>query len=464
MTHIVVWNPHSQPAQQVIELTLDLPAGQYPAQVVGPDGEVCAFGWTESGVFSLLPEVPPVGYATYTLDLSDQPPTGDSLARTTPGDLIRSMTGDTLMIENGQIIWNHQGIAIPDVLRFFDSGDAGDTYNYSPPDPDIMVQAQLTGTISVEHAPLYERLTFRHRMRIAPELDANRGRDRGVRLMELSTTATFYDHMPGLYFRTTFENAAGDHRLRAHLRTGIASETVLADAAFALVERPVVVPGPEIPPEGQANIEGVMSTHPMQNLCAVLEGENTVALMARGLPEFQAIPEDDQTTLALTLLRAVGWLSRDDLRTRTGSVGPMLAVPGAQCLRPMATEYALVSLEDGNPADLLRLGQAYRAPLPAYQYDHPPEQRSYSYLSVEGDRVVMTALKPPQEGEGWLVRLLNPTDEPAEAMLIAHARLSGAELVTLAEEAQAEFELENPEQVHLTLEPHKITTLRLRFQ
>jgi alpha-mannosidase len=142
----------------------------------------------------------------------------------------------------------------------------------------------------------------------------------------------------------------------------------------------------------------------------------------------------------------------------------MLAVPGAQCLRPMATEYALVSLEDGNPADLLRLGQAYRAPLPAYQYDHPPEQRSYSYLSVEGDRVVMTALKPPQEGEGWLVRLLNPTDEPAEATLIAHARLSGAELVTLAEEAQAEFELENPEQVHLTLEPHKITTLRLRFQ
>lgn len=45
VTHIVVWNPHSLPAQEVIELRLDLPPGQYPAQVVGrTEKRVCSAG------------------------------------------------------------------------------------------------------------------------------------------------------------------------------------------------------------------------------------------------------------------------------------------------------------------------------------------------------------------------------------------------------------------------------------
>ena len=37
-------------------------------------------------------------------------------------------------------------------------------------------------------------------------------------------------------------------------------------------------------------------------------------------------------TLGLTLLRCVGWLSRDDLSTRYKHAGPGLETPGAQCL------------------------------------------------------------------------------------------------------------------------------------
>jgi hypothetical protein len=35
--------------------------------------------------------------------------------------------------------------------------------------------------------------------------------------------------------------------------------------------------------------------------------------------------------IALTLLRCVGWLSRDDLSTRRGHAGPYMATPGASC-------------------------------------------------------------------------------------------------------------------------------------
>ena len=48
---------------------------------------------------------------------------------------------------------------------------------------------------------------------------------------------------------------------------------------------------------------------------------------SRGLREAGVSP---QGTIAITLLRCFGWLSRSDLLTRKGGAGPMLATPGGQ--------------------------------------------------------------------------------------------------------------------------------------
>src|SRR5204863_408878 len=52
-------------------------------------------------------------------------------------------------------------------------------------------------------------------------------------------------------------------------------------------------------------------------------------------------PSTRRVRLALALLRAVGWLSRDDLITRTGHAGPALETPGAQVLGDHRFRYSL---------------------------------------------------------------------------------------------------------------------------
>ncbi|GAG69611.1 unnamed protein product, partial [marine sediment metagenome] len=48
------------------------------------------------------------------------------------------------------------------------------------------------------------------------------------------------------------------------------------------------------------------------------------------MPEYEIIP--DNNTIALTLVRSVGWLSRGDLEYKKGNAGPSFATPEAQCL------------------------------------------------------------------------------------------------------------------------------------
>jgi hypothetical protein len=52
----------------------------------------------------------------------------------------------------------------------------------------------------------------------------------------------------------------------------------------------------------------------------------------------------DGGTIGITLIRAVGWLSRGDLRERRGHAGPELETPTAQCIGPQRFRYCVVPL------------------------------------------------------------------------------------------------------------------------
>src|SRR4029453_16857603 len=111
--------------------------------------------------------------------------------------------------------------------------------------------------------------------------------------------------------------------------------TVLAESAFALLERSARPAsngaGWREPPIPTQHTRGV-----------VVAGSAGVA--GRGLPEYEALAGADGLTnaIALTLLRCVGWLSRDDLTTRSGHAGPALPVEDAQCLGEHHFQYALL--------------------------------------------------------------------------------------------------------------------------
>ncbi len=462
-TYVVVWNSHNWPVEQVVFVRLTLPPGRFPAAVVAPDGDEVVFGW-EDGVLGFTAGVPAVGYATYHIRLADAPTHIPVSA--TAGDSIGA-----LFVQYGKLVWHTGDNLIEDVVSFHDGGDTGDVYNYSPPSPDLVVRADLLPDTVVETGPLFQRLVMRHQLRVAPQLDANRQRLRGDHILNLTTTATRYTTMPDIHFRTTFDNTVRDHRLRAHIRTGVASESVLSDTPFGLVPRPVAVEGTRYP--NQPNVEGVINTHPVQSLAAVMDAQRARALLVQGLPEVEALWQSDQTTLALTLVRSVGWLSRDDLRTRTAAVAPSLAVPGAQCQRTIQADYAMVTTPPGDAAALLRAGMVYNAPLQAFQYDAPPDKLACSYLSIisnrgsgaasDGEGAIMTAFKPPEQGKGWIVRLFNPHERPVEVWITPNHHPDTVQQVTMAEDSRSYLHMDANGGVQMTIAPHEITTLRLTF-
>ena len=468
VTYVMVWNGHNWPVEQIIEIPLHLPDGYYPSRVrtPGDDTSEQIFSWREpsesdphgvSGTLIFLANAPGIGYATYTVELSDKEPESHHFSRIVENRSIGNVAGETLRVEQDKLIWTRaNGTEIKDLLQFFDGGDAGDSYQYQKPSVDVVAKAQLVDDVHVVSSPLFERLVINHRMRIATGLEADGKRKRGLRLLELKTTATFYDHVPGLYLKTTFTNTARDHRLRAHIQTGIDSDTVLTNSAFIVDQH------------------DVNTLHDMKTLSTVQNQEDALAVMGRGLPEIESITEHNQVTLALTLLRAVGHLSKDGILEREVAPAPSVMTPNAQCERTMTAEYGIIALPPNDNAAIIRTARMFESPLQAFQYDTRPERPRRSYLSIvsdlsiggesDGDGAIVTAFKPPLKGRGWVVRLYNPHDKRAvEVFVTPHIRPEQVYLLTMAEETLQFIETDGNGRVLVQIEPQQIITLKFVF-
>ncbi len=135
---------------------------------------------------------------------------------------------------------------------------------------------------------------------------------------------------------TSFVNPSKDHRLRVHLPLPAPARTSLAESAFAVVERGLTA-------EGRADEFG-LPTAPARRF--VSAGGLTV--VHDGVCEYELVditstPEGDAAgTIALTVLRATGMLSRLGMAYRPFPAGPLTPVEGLQMTgRHVSLSYAL---------------------------------------------------------------------------------------------------------------------------
>jgi alpha-mannosidase len=133
-------------------------------------------------------------------------------------------------------------------------------------------------------------------------------------------------------------------------------------------------------------------------------------VLAPGLPEAAF----EQGDLDLTVVRAVGWMSRPDLRTRPGRASPAIPVPAAQLGR---IEARISLLPDpGTPAERWRESTSGSRPVIVTAAGAVPlVAAGVDVVHVEG--AVPTACKPADDGDGVVLRVWNPTDEPADVTL-----------------------------------------------
>jgi alpha-mannosidase len=340
------------------------------------------------------------------------------------------------------VVDRRSGERYPDLLGLEDGGDAGDTYTYCPPARDRVVRSR--GPITVR------------RLAAGPLVAALEARWSVTRGIGARLVVQLQADGPLVRCILDLDNRATWHRLRARLPTGLAEGKAVAGAAFGSVTRGAVAVD-----LGAFPAETPVRTAPAQRFVAAARGGRGLALFAPAFFEYEWTARGD---LLLTLLRAVGELSRRDLPTRRGHAGWPTATPGAQCLGACRVELALAPVTEAQldrgdalpelwedaflPVRGLWLrGAGALAPAPAD-------------VTLEGTGLVLSAVKPAQAGSPVVLRCYNATDRKAAGAWRFGDGVKSAHRVRADERESVALVLEQRGRtVRFVAEPHEIVTI-----
>ena len=314
------------------------------------------------------------------------------------------------------------GLRAAGLNRYVDGGDGGDTYSWCPPDLDAVVDRPVTVTVAVdESGPLRARLviTAAYEWPVAADGDerACRRRSPATATATIRTAVSLTAGDPVVAVEGLLDNRCRDHRLRVHFPLPERAAGSDAGCAFAVVHRALRAEGgpPETPP----------ATFPARRFVDA----GGLALMSDGTFEYELV--DGGRELAVTLLRATGWLSRRRLPLRPDPAGPAVPVEGAQVQGPRRWRYGLLPHRgDWDAAGVLPCADLFLAPFEAVAgaarstTGRPAGQA----LVVEGAPVSAVL----GDGDGLAVRLFNPRRRPVTAAVAGERRdLRAGEIATV---------------------------------
>jgi alpha-mannosidase len=419
----------------------------------------------------LAREVPAYGYTTLWLCPSDDETLGASPAMEATADAHRALSGRR--IENEffsveadpatgalTVLDRAGGLTYGDCNTFMDGGDAGDSYTYAAPSADrIILTPDSPPEIEAWHDDLGACLRVGQVLRVPVALSVDRAaRSTEETKIRISSLITLTHGCPRVDIETTVVNTAEDHRLRVRFGAPFAVHHVLADGPFELVRR-----APGLAASAEAALEDPVPDAPQQGVVVLDAGDHGMAVSSIGLPEYEALQVDSGTMLSLTLLRCVGWLSRDDIATRRGGAGPSLPVPDAQCPGTHTFSYSLIPYR-GDWLTAVAEAQRFQAPLRAMAVHPAPGDlpAESSFLRVDAPDILVSAIKGAEDRRGIVVRLYNVGDDEVTAMLSLHWPVTCVERLTLDERPlEVLYEGAPSNAVSMRCAPHRIETLRL---
>jgi alpha-mannosidase len=419
----------------------------------------------------LAREVPAFGYTTLWLCPSDDETLAASPAMAATADAHRAASGRR--IENEfftveadpatgalAVVDRVSGVTYGDCNSFLDGGDAGDSYTYAAPAADrIIVTPDQPPEIEAWIDDLGACLKVGQVLRVPVTLATDRAaRSTEETELRISSLITLTHGCPRVDIETTVVNTAEDHRLRVRFSAPFAVRHVLADGPFELVRRP-----PGLAATAEAALEDPVADAPQQGVVVLDANGHGLAVASIGLPEYEALPVGSGTMLSLTLLRCVGWLSRDDLATRRGGAGPSLPVPEAQCPGTHTFSYSLIPYR-GDWRAAVAEAQRFQVPLRAMAVHPEPGDlpAESSFLRLDAPGILVSAIKGAEDHRGIVVRLYNVGDDEVTATLTIPWAVTCVERLTLDERPLEVLYGGVPSSaVSLRCAPHRIETLRL---
>ena len=362
-----------------------------------------------------------------------------------------SQTDGTLNITD-----KRNGAVFNGLNRFVDGGDAGDEYNYSPTFQDSFYSPKVL-SLKVFRSGIAPSLEIEYALEIPAELSADRQtRSKKMVSAPMLSRICLAPGVPRIDIQTEIENLAKDHRLRVHFPAPFAVHEADHDGHFEVVRRPIGVP------EKNENwVEDPRPEVPQRAFTDVSNGTIGLMLANRGLPEVEVIKAgDNQTEIALTLLRSVGWLSRDDMPIRKGHAGPGFETPGGQVPGKWHYEYSIIP-HAGNWQEAYQHAYAFETTLRAIETSlHAGVISSKgSFVSHSPAEFVISAVKETEDGKGWLVRGYNISSEEIQLSLKTLRQFGNVEQVNLAEEKITTLKVESDGSVSIPVSAHQVVSI-----
>lgn len=467
---VAVFNPSPRPRSGFARLHLDahpsLPsadegaiyhpvlAANYPGRGYSVDGVAIRavhgnsdgrffFDDTAGSVDLEIPvrEVPPFGCVRVRVDHGNPVDVTVDDGTTIGNDSLR-----VALEEGGTVTLGLKGRHLPGLFAIEERADRGDSY-----DADLLAADDRCELVRVKHTRRrwsngVEELDIERLYRVPRGLEADRRtrsvEETGVRLF---TTLRIDPDSDELRVGVQLKNTAEDHRLRLLFPTGAPVDEYSAATTFATAVRSTA------PVDDSGWLHPAPTTFPQQGWVSA----NDLTVVAPGLTEAE-VSEDG--VIALTLVRSVGWLSRHDLDSRPGPAGPVIPAAEAQCLETIAAQLTLFEGIDPVRA------QACEMPLAAvFAGPEPLLQPGRGLLALDSESLLLSACKPAEQGDGIIVRLLNPGAAEATGTLTPGFSVERAEVLRLDERPVdgAAVDVDSDGRIRLALGPAELLTLRL---
>lgn len=337
---------------------------------------------------------------------------------------------------------------VASMLDFTDETDVGDLYTPAPRARQFTVAFE--GARLVHRGPLRGELALRYaivhvsasRPRTSAKITVNLIVDAGARFLRINVSG---------------ENRGHDHRVRMVARSDVERPRCWADAAFGSVLREVI----HVPPEDGAT-ETPPPTAPLHRYVSLFDADRGMTLFSDGLAEYES---RDDGAILVTLVRAVGELSKNNVSERPGHAGWPRPTPAAQCIGPFAGEFAVMlhgPRDHATVDEIERTADDVLCPITGTTLRSSlgvPAAQPGTTLSGAG--LAMSAIKESEDG-GWIVlRCVNLLDTPVDGCWTAPFDLAEARSTRLDETLVSKLSTSG-RSVSFVAGPHEIVTVEVR--
>ncbi|GBD79606.1 putative alpha-mannosidase [Tetragenococcus halophilus subsp. halophilus] len=311
-------------------------------------------------------------------------------------------------------------------IQIEDSGDEGDTYDYSPAyENDTYLFDFENAVVKTSGESLLQTMTIEGTWQIARNLNS---RGKKIRDQEISyqLTLSLSSKSTHIDCHLTIDNSAYDHRMRVLVQTPLENSFSYADTPFGVAKRPVEDPHLKDWQE-MGWKEEPTAIFPMIHYVNTHNEKQSLTLFSKGIKEYQIVG-DKFDKIALTLFRSVGYLGRPDLLRRPGKASgnefKYIATPDSQLQQKLTFKFSIQIEDHFSAAKLSQDYLDYALMLPYYQIQElnlftttlkyfvsNPLEEKIDYRSpftLKTDTLVYSSFRKSMKNNGYELRLYNP--------------------------------------------------------